>query len=156
MSDQDTKLDTKGLDKLIKAFASSKMQTHVGVLGKNQTRKDGGSNAEIGAKHEFGSAEVPQRSWLRVPLTDYLFKALEAAGAFDKNQLKKILKLGTFRPYYEKVGIVAESVIQEGFNSGGYGKWARWRKGYSSQTGNILVDTQQLRNSISSEVVEDK
>lgn len=153
MSDND-ELNHKGLDRLIKAFSGDMPVAQVGILGNNSARKDGGSNVEIGAKHELGLDGMPQRSWLRVPLMDHLLQFMEKGGAFTDDVLKAVIAEGSIVAWTRKVGITAEAVVAEGFATGGFGKWAAWRGGYKSRTGNILVDSQQLRNSVSSRVVE--
>lgn len=153
MNFDDDTIDTKGLEKLIKAMKVKPPVARVGVLG-SKPREGGSSNADIGAKHEFGSPSegLPQRSFLRVPLNDNLEKFLDSSGAFDKDAMESVIKLGTFLPWIRKMAIVAEKVVAEAFASGGFGKWAPHSPGYTNNTGQILVDTQQLRNSITSEV----
>jgi len=145
-------LKMRGLEGLIKAFKGKIPKVRVGVLGGGK-RADGQSNAEVGARHEFGTFGMPQRSFLRVPLTEQLEKFMERSGAFDEAMLKKIANdrdLGTFG---DNLAAVAEDVVLEAFHTGGFGKWAPWKTpGYQNNTGQILVDTQQLRNSITSEV----
>lgn len=158
MSDEDTKLDMKGLEKFIKALKESpNVEGRIGVLGDkaNRSKSDsaGLSNADVGAKHEFGVG-VPKRSWLREPITDHLANDLKKSGALEKDVMAQVIKTGSVIPWLKKVMIVAEGVVQEAFASGGYGKWAPWRPGYQSNTGMILVDTTQLRDSITSEVKE--
>ena len=152
---EDTKLDTSGIDKLLRALKAPPPMGRIGVLGTKDARKEseGPSNAEIGAKHEFGQEGMPVRSFLRVPLTDHLEKYLTARGAFDKATIKQVIKEGTVVPWVKKMMIVAEEIVKEGFATGGFGKWPAWRnKSYTSKTGMLLVDTTQLRDSITSEV----
>lgn len=113
------------------------------------------TNAEIGAVHEFGNSTHPQRSFLRVPLMDRLNKELQDSGSFDKETLRDVIINGTVVPWLKKVAVVAEGIVAGAFDTGGYGKWAQWKNpSYQNNTGNILVDTTQLRNSITSEVKE--
>jgi hypothetical protein len=128
----------------------------VGILGKGNVRSDGKTNAAIGLKHEFGdpTTGLPQRSWLRIPLTDELGKEVKRSGVFDKDSLREVVKTGMLTPWVKRLGLVAYRIVLEGFHSNGYGKWAPWRKGYTSQTGEILVDTQQLRDSVTWELKE--
>lgn len=149
-------LTTKGLDKLIKALKIEEMpKARVGILGRNARSGTGGTNAEVGAAHEFGAPArgLPIRSWLRIPLMDNLAKYLQKNGALDQRTLNEVIKSGTVTPWLKKIAIVAEVIIQDAFNSGGFGKWAPWKTpGYNNNAGQILVDTQQLRNSVTSEV----
>lgn len=150
MSD-DVQVQTKGLDQFIKAFKGKLPTVRVGILGSNNSRNDG-SNAAIGAIHEFGDSTHPMRSFLRVPIAENLDKYLDSHQAFDEDNIKKIVRDGKITVWMEQIGVVAEMVVADAFTSGGFGKWAPWKNGYTSKTGNILVDTTQLRGSITSEV----
>ena len=145
-------IKTKALAQLVKAFKTIP-SVHIGITGSGKQRKDGGqTNAEIGARHEYGSATMPQRSFLRVPLTEHLEAYMEKAGAFDELVLKEVIKLGDATPYVNKIAATAEQVVQDGFNTGGFGAWkpSDMTRKKVHQT---LVESQQLRNSITSEVV---
>jgi phage gpG-like protein len=170
----DLEFDTKNLDGILKALKNNMSRVRVGILGgktvRNQTPIQGGrsvnatkgkapkgsfsvtTNAAVGALHEFGTDKMPQRSFLRVPLAENLQKELESKGAFTPDQMKKVVKEASLVPWLERIAVVALNIVSGAFDTGGYGKWAKWSKGYQSNTGQILVDTQQLRNSITSEV----
>ena len=62
----------KGLDALIAALKGKLPVARVGVLGNNNARQGGETNAAIGLDHEFGRPDknLPMRSWLRVPLIE--------------------------------------------------------------------------------------
>lgn len=142
-----------GLKAFIRAFRGEVPQARVGILGENNHRKEEGpTNAEIGLKHEFGMDGLPVRSFLRVPLAEHLAKALDKAGGFDEETLRRVIATASARPLVEKIAIVAEGVVLEAFATTGYGKWKpsdmRFKKVHQT-----LVETQQLRNSITSEVV---
>lgn len=174
MSEDAFKLDTKNLDGILKALKGNMSQARVGILGgkalrSGQKQEAGKSvnaarkapkskpevmnNAAIGAMHEFGTGSMPQRSFLRVPISENLQKYLESSGAFTKDAMKEVIKEASLRPWLERAAKVAEKVVSDAFATGGFGKWPKWKtKGYTNNTGDILVDTQQLRNSITSEV----
>lgn len=175
MSDKTVELNVKGLEQLLKALKAKPPKARVGILGATpranapseithaqltakRTIKQGAkkqattSNAEVGAAHEFGTEHLPQRSFLRVPIADRLTKEIESSGALDKDVLANVVKQGSVKPWLEKIVVLAEGIVAGAFASAGYGKWPSWKTGYSSKTGNILVDTQQLRNSITGEV----
>jgi phage gpG-like protein len=168
----DIKLETKGLDQLLKALKAKPPVARVGILGEKTNRIEGKktltfaevqslstprkggnvpTNAEIGASHEFGTSQLPQRSFLRVPLTDRLQKEMEASGALDKAVLAEVIRSGSVVPWLKKVAVLAEGIVIQAFATGGYGKWKpsdmRHKKVHMT-----LVETQQLRNSITSEV----
>jgi hypothetical protein len=149
------KLDLTKLEKvqenLLKNFI-----VKVGILGSKDNREEGDSNASIGLKHEFGSASegIPERSFLRAPLIEKIPESLKEIGQdyFDSLTNENI------ENFFEKLGIKGEEIIQEGFDTGGFGKWPSLspktieKKGFDS----ILIGkTVQLRNSIISEVVKD-
>ena len=156
MSDEIYTLNLKPLDKIYKALKNSKTSAKVGILGNKNHRHDGGSNAEIGLRHEFGDPEgnLPQRSFLIMPLTTRLFKELEKSGMFSDDMIKEIIKTGELTKYVEKVGIAGVSVVLQAFDSGGFGTW----KSLNEKTlkykkvKQILIETHQLRDSISYEV----
>jgi hypothetical protein len=167
-------LDTRGLDLLLRVLRAPAPVARVGIL-QDQPRSENKStisygdlknftkprragrrlsNAEIGIIHEFGDTTHPQRSFLRVPIASRLQKELEASGAFDKRVVEQMWVERSFLPFVKKMAIIGEKIVLDAFATGGFGKWPKWKGSYTSATGNILVDSTQLRNSISSTVVE--
>lgn len=156
---EDVTLNVKGLDQLLKALKARPPVARVGVLGSKAHRSDGGpaSNALVGAVHEFGSPArgIPQRSFLRIPISENLQKYMVKSGALDKTVLRDVVKQGTLLPWMRKVAVLAEGIVADAFSSSGFGKWVPWKNpSYTNNAGQILVDTTQLRNSITSEVKE--
>lgn len=151
-------IDYRLFDKLEKALVGSKYSVVVGVMGDHNARtsKNGGgkTNAEIGLKHEFGEDGMPIRSFLRMPLSTKLFEAMEDSGAFDEETLKQIVDTASLKGFLGQVGIIAEGVVQEAFDTGGFGQWkeSNMSRKKNHQT---LVETGQLRDSISSKVVKE-
>lgn len=150
-------LNTDGLDKLLKALKNPPT-VRVGILGDNAVRGSGTSqtklnNATIGLFAEVGTSKSPQRSFLRIPIINHLDKYLKAAGLLSPANLRKLLKTGSLRDIMKMVGVVAEQIVSDGFASGGFGEWvpSNMKRKKNHQT---LVETQQLRNSITSEVDE--
>lgn len=147
-----------GLEKLIKALHQKPPVARVGILGDNtRTRAEGDksppTNAEVGAAHEFGTSSIPRRSFLRVPIADGLQGEMERSGLLDQKALKEVIKQGSVLPWMEKVAVCAEACVLEAFDTGGNGKWPAWKDpGYMNNAGQLLVDTKQLRQSISTEV----
>ncbi len=156
MAEDDIEMNTKGLDQLIKAFKGDLPKARVGILGSKGARTDskiGSTNASIGAIHEFGTSTMPQRSFLRVPLAEHLQKKMESSGAFDKSVLAQVIKQGSVLEWMKKMAVLAESIVAEAFATKGFGKWPAWRTaGYTNKGNTLLVDTGQLRDSITSEV----
>lgn len=158
MSD-DVNIKVDGLDKLLKALKGKPPTVRVGVLGSKTARSNEGNgktqstNAEIGAVHEFGLGDMPQRSFLRVPIMDHLQSYMQNVGSLDEETLKLVIKEGSVIQWLKQIGILAEAIVSDAFDTAGFGKWPGWKTpGYSNRANQILVDTQQLRNSITSEV----
>lgn len=145
------------LDNLLRGV-DMKLFARVGIMGaKNKRTKSGKGqdvgNADIGLAHEKGikSINLPRRSWLQTPLEDNLSEAFNALGA---KAIQKMLT-GNYFTAYAQLGVVAENIIQKGFETGGYGKWAPLSQVTISKKKSdaILIDTAQLRRSVTSEVV---
>lgn len=156
MADDVTTLNIKGLENLIKALKARPMMVRVGVLGENAMRndgQDGPSNATIGAWHEFGTSRTPVRSFLRMPLTVFLDKEMKKSGLLTKETLAQVIKEKSLLPWLKKVAVVAEGVVAKAFDTGGFGTWppSDFSKKHNHQT---LVESQQLRNSITSDIKE--
>lgn len=145
-------IDLSNLTSILKMLKGKGGYVKIGILGGKNARKDGGSNASIGARHEYGLDGMPQRSFLRMPLNNYLNKALESAGAFDEDTLKEVIKKGNTTPWLKKVAVVAEQVVGDAFATGGFGQWIPSNMAHKT-VHQTLVETTQLRDSITSEVV---
>lgn len=96
---------------------------------------------EIGAHHEFGTDDIPQRSFLKLPFElkqdeiGKLTKALYSDVLTGKKSVEKALAT---------IGIKAQNISVDAFRSNGYGSWEPVQHG-----GTPLIDTGTLRNSIS-------
>jgi hypothetical protein len=146
-------LDTKKLDKILEAFKSPPV-ARVGVLGDHAARKEGElTNAQIGAYHEFGTETLPIRSFLRQPITNRLQQFLDKSNAFSKKAMDEVIKSGSLKVYVAKIGVVGEAVVAEAFRTGGFGDWEPSNMTHKKNH-ETLVETQQLRNSITSDVKE--
>jgi hypothetical protein len=144
-------INTKGLDKLVKALKTKPPVARVGILSKNARNTQGPGNATIGAMHEFGTTKTPVRSFLRVPISEHLEKEMESSGALDKKVLADVVSQGTILPWLQKIAILAEGIVAQAFDTGGFGKWPL--SNYSHKKNHqTLVETNQLRESITSEV----
>lgn len=149
-------LKIDGLQKVLKALKVKPPVARVGILGNNALRSDGKggpNNATIGSWHEFGTSKLPVRSFLRVPISEKLQKELEKSGAFTPEALSQVVKQKTLRPWVEKMAIVAEGIVADAFDTGGFGAWKPSDMQHK-KVKQTLVETQQLRNSITSEVVD--
>ena len=153
------KLDLEGFTKIRKYLhETGNMNVEVGVLSNKTERGDGEDfdNAAIGATHELGSIEanIPPRSFLKVPAITVLPKRINKISA--ARIMKNLMAKGTVATLRE-IGQIAEGVIDEGFATRGFGKWApnkpatiRKKKGKDMP----LIDSGKLRRSITSRVVK--
>lgn len=147
MSDE-TKLDTRKLNDILKTLKSDKRFVKVGVLANHTHRYTPGPNsATIGAFQEFGTSKIPSRSFLLMPLVLYLNKSLKKAKSFDQDGLKQLIQTKNLQAWLESLGHVAVDIVKGAFDTSGYGAWQPDKNG-----GLPLVETGQLRSSISSEV----
>ena len=146
------------LNSLVSSISLGDYKVKIGIMGgkASQTHAKGkASNAEIGLVHEYGSfsKNIPARSFLRMPLfyksnvilSRMSFKAF--ISAFSGNKLL----------FLKQLGIVCEGVIQEAFATMGFGMWRSLKSKTISrkkgQNPSPLINTGQLRRSISSQVV---
>lgn len=114
------------------------------------------TNAEIGLLHEKGSKSrnIPRRSFLEVPISIMFPKFMNKIG----ERLIENLTTENLKQTYQKIALIGEHIVLKAFNTKGYGKWAPnspatiRRKGSSMP----LIDTAQLRKSVSSRVVKRK
>lgn len=151
--DETVEFKTKGLDQLIRSMKGNIPVVKVGILAETNSRKNGeGSNASIGVKHEFGMEGLPERSFLRVPLAEHMQDYLNSAEMLDRATVAQIIQEGSLERWLTKVGFIAENIISDAFSTGGFGKWKPSNMAYK-KVHLTLVETQQLRNSITSEVV---
>ena len=100
----------------------------------------------VGAIHEFGTGEIPQRSFLRVP---FAIKRKEMNAAIAK-QFKAVINGQKTDVALGRIGAIATNISKGAFTSLGYGDWkaiqeATARRKGSTQT---LIDTGILRSSI--------
>ena len=161
----DYKLDDKQLKNAIEEL-SAKVSIKVGILGadgskpiENDKKKLGTlTMATLGAIHEFGSEKIniPSRSFLQMPI-ETRFKDELGKNVGFKTALKElnVTKLN------DEAGLTATVVINDAFDSGGFGEWAPLkeetirRKTKNGKRGDaILIDTGDLRRSITYEVVK--
>lgn len=155
MNDNDeTTVNVKDLTQLLKALKAKPPVCRVGILGdKNSRQGKGPTNSQVGAAHEFGTTTIPQRSFLRVPITENLGKEIERGGLLTEDKMKEVIKKGSVTPWLEQVAVSAEACVADAFDTGGGGSWPAWKDpNYENNTGDLLVDTTQLRDSVTSEV----
>lgn len=117
---------------------------------------EGLTNPEIAAKHEFGLG-VPRRSMLRMPLHLHGDKVVAAAKADAARSLREAARAPkkTAEKVLKRVGIAAEGLVDEAFETGGFGSWKPLAPLTVELKGSaaILIDTAQLRRAVDSRAV---
>lgn len=164
LSFEPDEINLEPLERLTKAVRSKNQPfLQVGVIGQGGNRRPGEkkgksplTNADIGAVHEYGSPVkgIPARSWLRFPLKAHLQEFLEKWDLLTEKELAEVGRTGSLLPWLKKVEVAALACIDTAFQTGGWGTWRKWKRGYKSKTGLKLVDTEQLRRSVASRTVE--
>jgi len=152
-----TKIDFNldGLNEIVKEMGG-KYVTRVGILGQDGARSgdDALGNAEIGLVHLFGSVSrnIPARDFLRFPLE---FKSKEFLKGIKSGFSGHFFEKGEYKKVHELMGIKAENIVQDAFASGGFGHWPELAQSTAERKGSsaILIDSAQLRRSITSDVV---
>jgi hypothetical protein len=146
-------LKMEGLEKFLKALKSKPPVARIGILG-GGTREEGKlTNAEVGAAHEFGTSKLPVRSFLRMPIADQLPKRLQNLGAVSKDTLKKVVQEKTLIPWLERIAIEGVATVNTAFDTRGFGAWIPSDMTHKAVK-QTLVETQQLRDSITYDVKE--
>lgn len=124
---------------------------HLGLLSRNKevsvASESAKTNAEIGLIHEKGSPprNIPRRSFLEMPLTTKMPQVISRVGAI----LLKGINETNIAGAYQKLATIGEGIVLQAFPTQGYGRWPAKSDGEPSR----LIDTGQLRQSISSRVV---
>jgi hypothetical protein len=164
----DFKID--GLLRFQKSIGELKgSQIHVGVLGSHAGARNDDSaktNADIGAKHEYGSKSehIPRRSFLEMPMVTHFGKFLQKQAV----EMLEIMNASGAKGFLRGVAIIAEQTIDAAFETSGWGIWPKngplyyWMKYYQAKANNPkekpnpkpLIDTGQLRASIASRIVQ--
>lgn len=145
-------LKKQPLQRLITQVASEEKNSRVqvGIFSSSARIDSDLTNGDIGAVHEFGSMSqhIPQRSFLRMPLTTRLKDNVSS------NWGETILRQG-FNSALRKLGVMGENTVQKAFATGGFGVWPKLKPATIARkrSSAILIDTSQLRRSISSRVV---
>lgn len=150
------KMNFDGLEKLKKAF-SRKYEVRVGIFGSEAKRDDGGfiNNPELGVVQEFGSKSknIPARSFLRMPLE---LKMKDLVKWLQRQNWEEAIIEDDIESILEKLGLKAENVIDDAFDTKGFGQWASNKPATIKRKGSDapLIDLGELRRSITSRVVK--
>ena len=149
--------DLSELEALVKELGGQWV-ARVGILGSNameQHEDTDLTNSQLGVIHEFGSLSrnIPARSFLRMPVE---LKQKEIVQSMASYRTKSALENGNIKRVYKDLGLYAEGFVKQAFSSGGYGQWAPNKPATIAAKGSDkpLIDTSQLRRSITSDVVK--
>lgn len=151
----------KNLKTLIGYLSGGLPKVRVGILGSTTARNSGElNNAEIGYKNEMGvqvgHPRIPKRSFIVMPLSMFFGKKIKEKRSLASGQFEKAIQSADAEKFMQKVGFVAEEVIQEAFSTNGFGQWKPNAKLTieKKKSDSPLIDTGQLRRSITSKVVK--
>ena len=147
--------DLSELDDLIKQIGSDWV-VKVGLIGsKGSEQHDGtnATNAEVGLWNEFGTENIPTRSFLRLPLENGQKNLVNELG---KGQAKDAFENGNVKQFFNIMGVKAVALVQEAFATGGNGQWQANAPSTIKQKGSSspLINTAQLRRAVDFEVVK--
>jgi len=133
------------------------MKTHYVAVGLPASKVagkkyEGGVDVvDVGAAHEFGTEDIPERSFLRAPfelrkseINRAIEKAVELVGAGKYDAVTAL----------NRVGVTARNISVRAFESGGYGTWPDIKEETKKAKGSsaILIDKGELRGEITWEV----
>lgn len=157
MPNANVKIDfnIEGLERIRENLEESKLTAKLGIFGDKNKRDDktGRTNAEIGADHEFSvpSRNLSRRSFLLDPLT---IKGKELTKKVGQIIDRYIDEEGGIEKILELVGIYGESIVQEAFETGGFGTWEPIKEATANRKGSWqkLIASSQLRRSVISKV----
>jgi hypothetical protein len=145
------KSNLKRLQDYAKAIEQAKRMTVAVGLPKekvgSEVYKDGATVIEVGAKHEFGSFGVKQRSFLRLPFSVKQAEILRAT----QIQFNKVFEQGrSVDRALSLLGITATNISKEAFVTKGFGQWPDISEETKDNKGSsqVLIDTGILRSYI--------
>lgn len=147
------KFNLDGLEELKKQIDGHR--SRVGILGSDINRKnaEGITNSEIGVIHEFGSEKMPTRSFLRMPIMTHKKEILKAVGG---TMIRRAFAQKDYMKMFHLLGQKGRSIVIQAFETGGFGHWPDISDATKAAKGSsvILVDSAQLKNAISEDVVK--
>jgi hypothetical protein len=145
--------DFSALDKLVENLGK-KHYVDVGILGENAGKTDegGATIGMIGAVQEFGKLDgkIPKRSFILMPLQTHQSEIQKQV----EPRMQKHMETGDIKGIFTDIGIAAEGVIQDAFDTRGFGTWKSNAESTIEQKGSDSpnIDKGLLRKSISSKV----
>jgi phage gpG-like protein len=158
MGQKQTKITVNltGLQDMVRQMGGQYI-ARVGILGSkvNRTDKEPISNSELAVIHEFGSESrnIPPRSFLRMPLEE---KQKDLVKSMGGTMAQDAFERGDYKGVFKLLGAAATKIVDDGFATGGFGKWAALKQQTIDRKGSsaILIDTGQLRRAVVNDVVK--
>ena len=158
-----------GLEDISRKVGS--MRTRVGVIGSKAAQSHlldskgvgnprGGksyiNNATLALIQIFGSLtrNIPARDFLLMPI---MKKRRELIQSLQTGSMRDAFMKGDYKKMMELLGVKAEEIVQQAFETSGFGSWAPNKPATIAAKGSSapLINTAQLRKSVSSDVVGD-
>ena len=180
MANDKTKIsyNLDNLEKLMKCLKDEKF-VRVGIIGTKAKAtghpKSNATNAEIGSFHEFGTKNMPRRSFLLDPLEHNLDFTSSDMKPMRKALFKQFFDKCAPQKFFYELGAKALEVINEAFETQGWSGGAGWAplseatlRGRMAKVKSkkkreelyhnhkILQDTGKMKNSISFKVLRVK
>lgn len=150
------KFNLKGLED-IRAKIGGTARARVGVLGGHADRDDGAgiNNAELLLILMFGSLtnNIPPADPLLEPIIKHRRELMQA---LQKGSLRAKFAQGDYIGMLTLLGIEAEIIVQNAFETQGDGTWPKNADSTIKRKGSSMrnIDTSALRRSITSDVVK--
>lgn len=163
-----------GAEEILKGLMKS-YKLRVGIIGSkaHTTHKDSeATNAEIGSFHEFGTKNIPRRSFLLDPLEKNLDFTQDKMKPMRQVLFKQFFDKKAPQKFFERLGEKALEIVDEAFNTQGWSGGAGWaplsmaaiRNRYTAKMSKkkkeeikhyhaILQNTGQMKKSISYKVL---
>lgn len=167
-----------GLENILKGLMKD-YKLRVGIIGSKAKAtghpKSKATNAEIGSFHEFGTKNMPRRSFLLDPLEHNLDFTSSKMKPMRKVLFKQFFDKGAPQKFFYELGAKAMDIINEAFDTQGWSGGAGWaplseatlygrmsklkskkKREELYHNHKILQDTGKMKNSISFKVYRTK
>lgn len=160
------KCDVGILGRLVMLLKKGTPPVKIGVIGdKAAAQRQGGdpkqplTNALLAFVHEFGrksAPKIPARSFIKMPLELHLAEFIESKKSLTRQAMERAIAAGKGEDFSRKIAMVAEECIQTAFRTRGWGEWKPDAPATIAAKGSDapLIDTGELRRSITSEVIK--
>lgn len=129
---------------------SKRLKVKVGLPQETASGKaygDGISVLQVGIWHEYGTKDIPMRSFIRAPFVE----KREDVNKYISSQFNNVFEDGTDAEIaLGRIGVKGTNICKEAFKTKGFGKWSALKPATIKDKGSsgILIDTGLLRNSI--------